>query len=340
MSDQALAPLNAAVAARAAGRVPTAAQLAFATKNRWSHGYDLSTWNSFGGSQNIEVYAAAALADWPFHAALARHWRAEGLFGTELGCDNRYYSSGVIEATLIGYRTQALLAVDAEDIRLAVRAYLAWLALAAIPVTRVRDELVTGAGTVIGTRPVAVRGKQAPMLTGLAVAPAGNRYHTGRGGAKTLTSDDAGSELLAAALGHSSAYAITEDEENLLHEVVFDGKAEAAREVSAWLFGTLAGWCWTLRRTTEGAETVFWAGSRGPNTNKPARAVGQVRLDGSYSGLQPAPRGSKGWAEGWVVTLEDGVYTASCASGTASLPALGGEELWRAEIDGPEVRFS
>jgi hypothetical protein len=340
MADNGLALLNAAGAARMAGREPTKEQLTFAKKYAWPHGHDFILWATRGDSENHSIYAALALADWLFFAALARWWREHGLFGSELGCDNRYYSSGVVEAMLFA-RLQLLkagAAADAEEIRLAVRAYLAWLALAAIPVTRMRDELHTGAGIITGARPAPRRGKGA-SLPGLSVAPAGNRFHGPASRAGGLTTDDAGSELLREAMDMPDSHALTLAEVDRLHLCVL-GSKEAAREVSAWLLGTLDGWRWTLRRTDQGAERVFWGGSRGPNPNKPARAVGQVLPDGTYRGLQPSLRNDPGWSAGWTVSEEGGVYAASCAGGSASLPKLGGEVLWTVEIEADRVVFS
>jgi hypothetical protein len=345
--DNGLAPLNAAVAARMAGRVVTASDLRFAAKYRWPHGLDLSTWATRGDSENHSVYAAAAFADWPFLAALARWWREHGLFGSEAGCDNRYYSSGVVEVMLFACREllKAGALDEAEAIRAAVRAHYAWLALASVPTTRVRDHLVTGAGIVTGTRPAPRRGKAA-SLPGLSVAPAGNRFHGPASRAWGLTTDDAGSEILWAAIQSPQKYALTETESIYLLDAVRGVKA-SAQEVSSWLFRTLAGWRWTLRRLVPdangeggGAERVFWAGDRGPNPNKPARAVGQVLPDGTYRGLQPSPRNDPGWSAGWTVSEESGLYTASCAGGSASLPKLGGETLWTVEIENGEVKFS
>lgn len=340
MADNGLALLNAAGAARMAGREPTKAQLAFARKYAWPDGHDLTLWATRGGSENHAPYAALALADWLFFAALARWWREHGLFGSELGCDNRYYSSGVAEAMIFA-RLQLLkagAAAEAEAIRLAIRAHLAWLALAAIQVTRMRDHLVTGAGVIFGVRPVPRRGKGA-SLPGLAVAPAGNRFHGTASRAGGLTTDDAGSEILWAAIQSPQKYALTETESIYLLDTVRGVKA-SAKEVSSWVFRTLDGWRWSLIRTDQGAERVFWGGSRGPNPNKPARAVGQVTPDGLYRGLQPSARGEKGWSAGWVVTEENWLYTAACAGGTASLPKLGGEPLWTVEIDADRVVFS
>jgi len=347
MADNGLAPLNAAVAARMAGRVPTPEQLRFAAKYRWPHGMDLSLWATGGGSENHPIYEAVTRADWPFLAALARWWSEYGLFGSEAGCDNRYYSSGVIEVMLLARREllKAGAAGEAEAIRLAVRAHLACLALAAIPSTRMRDELHTGSGVITGVRPAPKRGKGS-RLPGLAVAPAGNRFHGPGSRAGGLTTDDAGAELLAAALTDRETYGLELLEAATLTAVVhadggpaLESDRNAARVVSSWLYGTLAGWRLTLRRTDQGAERVFWAGNRGPNTNKPAQAVGQVRPSGLCRALRPASKNAPGWSEGWTVTEEGDVYTASCAGGTASLPKLGGETLWTVEIENGEVKF-
>jgi hypothetical protein len=356
MADDALAPLVRSVEARKAGRMPSPSDLAACQKARWKPGIDLSCWNGrrpgfercgFAGSQNIPVFGMTGLADWPWLAALARHWKAEGLFGLELGSDAQFYSGGIIDCMVLAMRELARAESgrlgDEESIRQAIRAYLAWSALAAVPVSRVRDELVTPAGVEKGTRKVGKKDR----LPGLAVAPAGNRYTAHRRGAG-LTSDDSGSATLAAALVNPGVFGLTDAERNLLAWVVRGGSPRgealkaAAKEVAAWLFGTIdqpaRRWRWTLRRTTEGAGRVFWGLS--PNPYKAARAVGQVTSDGTYWGLQPTVKAERAWSEGWTVTEEAGVYVASCKSGTASLPKLGGDVLWEVEIEGSEVRFS
>lgn len=302
------------------------------------------------GSQNLPVYERETKRDWRWFADLARLWRAEGLFGRELGSDSDFYYFGVLVAMERAHDAlrQAGRTQDAEDVRLGIRAAVAWDAMTAIA-TPLRRELANEMGRLR----VLVPGQRYPRRWAT-VAVAGNRHSTIEHSPKdVLSSDDSHSRALANAL---KAPGLLLPEEKALVLLSVNGDADAARQIAGWMFGTidLAGkgptpevrWRWRLRRTTEGAESVYF----GPwvNPHKPARSVAQITHDGILRTMRPTPEnvtnnmpgGGKFDASGYEVAIDGGQITARSKYGEATIPELGGAVLLQVDVCGSEITWT
>lgn len=346
MTNQALAPLSRAVEARRAGRMPDPEDLAACRKARWK-APDLRCWNGrrsdrpecgFFGSQNIPFYAETGLANWEWIAGICRLDREEGLFGHELGSPGAFYYGGIIGCKRLALR-ELLRAgrQEAEAVRRSIHASLAWDALTAVPTPRRQDVLNAG-GDLVRTENPAKPGK----LARATVAVAGNRWTVKARG--KLTSEDSHSVVLQAALEPktSAGFGLTETDRSLLERTV-DGDPAAAEVVAGWMFGTIdtpdKRWRWRLRRTRDGAESVFFG--PWPNPHKPCRTATQVTNGGTWTSMQPARKGvNRGWAGIYEVEISGGMIRATCAKGSAELPELGGEILWHVDVVGKDVRFT
>lgn len=338
-------PLIRAVEARQAGKEPAAADLAVCKRGGWK-AKDLSCWNGkrsdrphcgWNGSQNLPVLAMAGRGDWQWIASLARLGREEGNFGQEIGAPSSFYYSAMLGCYALAMRHLSTNSPEAaEDCRLAIRSALAWDAMTAVPTARIRDEVHYP--DEIKRAENLEKKRKSPT-----VAVSGNRWTPVERGA--LTSEDAHSDSLRAALARPGEFGLTERERQLVGLTV-NGDVDAAREVAGWMFGTIQNpdkeWRFRLRRTTEGAESVYgWETVSWPSPYKPARSVTQVRLDGTWIGAQPCPsRHVEAWANGYRVTIVNGIIRAECAAGAVEIPELGGEILWQVDVHGHSVRFS
>lgn len=342
-----LASINAAVSARWRGAEPTESELE-ACREQASQDTErqLHCWNGkrsdrpeckFVGSQNIPFYARCGIADWPWVAGVCRVEREEGNFGRENGSDSNYYYQGIVGAKHLAQRE--LLALgrndDAEDVRRAIRSNLSWDVIAAIPAPRLRD-VVNEAGEerTVEARKVKVQ---------ITVAVSGNRYTVKeRGGEARLSTDNSHSITLANEMARDDGLGLTPDEVATMQAAI-QGDVDAARTVAGFMFGTIqtpdTAWRWRLRRTTEGAESIYFGPF--PNPNKPIRTVGQAFLDCTYRTMKPSPRGvRKGFATDYQVNIENGMIVAHCKIGDASMPELGGNLLWQVDVEGSDVRFT
>lgn len=347
MAEGALEPLTRAVQARRNGREPTAPDLAACRKAAWKRP-DLRCWNGkrpdrpecdWPGSQNIPVWAAAGLADWDFFVALARLWRTEGVFGREIGSPGSFYYSGVLGCFLMAYRalTAQGRAGDAEEVRLAVRAALAWDAICCLPITRTHDEVRYGdpdGGVLVEATLPADRTK-GPQPPPYAVAFTGNRWSTK--GRALLTHEDAHSPMVEKALRGECE--LTPDEIGAF-EACIKGDAKAATVVSWMMYGTIdtpdTKWRFELTRTDLGVQSVFFGPY--PNPMKPLMTVAQVTHDGMWRGMRPSPERQVGnWAAGYRVEIANGVIRAECEAGYAEIPELGGGVLWQVRVEGSKV---
>jgi hypothetical protein len=318
------------------------------------------------GSTNTPMYASAALGRWADIAAACRLEQTEGLFGAELGAPSGFYYAGVLAVKLLALRElrRAGEIDQAADVALAIRAALAWDALVALPVGRLRDRVLIADEVDTSETP--------GWSDGLTVAVCGNRWTPHKRG--EATSEDAHSSILALAIDwqpratrgealrgalasvlgtkrylsttSAEAWGLTAEEKSLLCQVVA-GDVAAAREASGWIFGTKPArlpdhpdpWTFRLRRTSDGVEQIFFG--PWPNPNKPARAATQVFTDGTWLGLQPS-HDKDGPAKGYRVEVRDGQIVASSdqSGGEHSIPELGGELLWQVDVVGLDVTFT
>lgn len=320
----------------------------------------------YQGSQNIPTVVYSAAGNWRWLASLARLWEREGLFGSELGSPGQYYTS-VVYALAVSLRDSRAAAGNeaAEDVlRRALRAVWTWDALAALPVRRSRVEAVLGGvGRLEGT---GARGYQ-----GLTCAISGNRWNGNPRDMRWHQGHEEHGESLSLALDwkprrrpraiapedifHTLArarrwadsiapeiFSLLESERQALREVV-SGNVDAARQAALWLlpFGVRRHWGWTVTRTTEGIESIFWGPF--PNPNKPAHACTQLQTDGTWRTLRPAFSRNTNVAAGYAVELQDGQIVARVAPGSGeevSMPALGGEVLWEVDVRGDQITFN
>lgn len=349
MAEGALEPLTRAVQARRDGREPTPADLAACRKAAWKRP-DLRCWNGrrsdrpecdWPGSQNIPAWAAAGLGDWDFFVRLARLWREEGVFGREIGSPGSFYNSGVLGCFLLAYR--ALLALgriaDADEIRLAIRAALAWDVLTCLPVARTHDEMLYGdpdGGRLVKAE-LPARGK-GPKPPPYAAAFTGNRYSTK--GRAVLTSEDAHSPMVHRALRGECS--MTGDDISFFRSCI-NGDAFAASMVSSMMYGTIdtpdTKWKFELTRTDRGAQSIFFGPY--PNPMKPCLTVAQITHDGLWRGMRPSPERQIGnWASGYKVEVANGKIRAACEAGHAEIPELGGAVLWKVTVVGQQITFT
>lgn len=361
MGEGALEPINRAFRARISGRMPSARDLDVCRKHS---GQDLERqlqcWNGgvrriagrrvdcgHYGSGNIPWYAHVALNRVSHCGALCRVEEAEGIFGREIGSDAEYYYGGVFDAKRWAMRELASRGDEAAAavVRRVLRAALAWDAIAALPVARLLDVAIFA-----GDREGYTAEKDDPHVC---VAVSGNRYTPKVRKRRGLSTDNSHSLTLAEQLGLADARPglplVLSADEVRIATACLDGNVDAAREVASWMLGTIdfpavdevpdVRWRFRLRRTTEGAESV-WLGPW-PNPHKPSRTVGQVFHDGTMRSMSPAPNRGAKWGSGkYHVEISGGEINATCGTGEAVVAELGGEVLWQVDVVGQDVRFT
>ena len=316
--------------------------------------------HGYSGSANTIIMATCALGDYSLAARMCRYYRENGQGGIEYGSPG-FYHAGPTGALLVAL-CDAREANDDEGaaaIAGYLRAVFALDALSALPFGRWHDLVVSG-------RPEGYEETHTPGQPGPSVAVAGNRWTPEERG--IYTSENSHAELLgwaldlpgrqglgkgrgviAALLGArydqttpAMAWGLTEAERSTLARVVA-GDVNAARAAAAWVYGVRTArkaeaWGVQILRTTLGVQSVFlgpW-----PNPNKPARACTQITMEGEHVGLQPSFR-KLGAAAGYGVEIRDTeIWARTDQGGEHSIPALGGEMVWRLDIKGTDVRFS
>jgi hypothetical protein len=346
MSEGTLEPLTRAFDARKRGEQPAKADLAACMASRWKPGLDLQCWNGrrpdrpgcgWPGSQNIPVYAHAGLGDWPWIAALCRLEATEGDFGRERGAPTGFYYGGIMDVKCEALKH--LTGDDREAVRLAIRSSLAWDAICAVPSPITEDVTIHAGETERSqvTRPS--KGKVAAYTP----AVSGNRWterdHGQRG---DLLAENSHGGTLSNAVAHPERFGLSLRESEVIVDCI-DCIAHAGVEIASWMHGTIdtpdTRWRFRLRRTTLGAESIFFGPF--PSPYKPPCAASQVTLDGQRVIVKASPKGVQNHTvEGWEVAIEDGTIVARCSLGESRLPELGGEVLWEVEVEGGEVRFS
>jgi hypothetical protein len=331
--DGPLSILDEGIADREAGRQPSAEALAYARENAGPA--TLTQWNkSPGGSQNVGPMARAVMGDWRWLVQLALKWK-EGLFGREIGANSIDYVITVLRSLLVGRRL-ALVAgyyPGAEAIRIAVRAAIGYFALCSVPVPRRHSTWLSTDHRFPGTTATHPR-PESPTA-----AAAGMRWAIRRGG----KDGDAASVVIRGALADPQRWGLTHDEADLVARIVVEGDRSAAREIGrrvnegGWLFGTLPGWHFRARRTSEGVEVVN--DSEYPNGNtKMVCSVCIVRLDGTWVSVRAWPEGYQVIDDGeQIVTRSLGQHGQPAEPGEVTVQRLGGEELWRLDLHGSEI---
>ena len=367
MADGELKDFLEGMAARAAGRSVNPTRAVRDEADRLREILGRNEW-VFGpaGSKNIPIFGAAACGRYDDIAKVCEAERTQGLWGLEHGAPGLYYSE-VLAAKLLAYRDLPSSHRLRETVRRNIRAALAWDALIAFPVGRLKDEVVIAGG---------IKTAEPGLNDGITVGISGNRWTPEGGRNRNITSDDSHSAVLAWALDWQpratrapkqvkgtmagllgvkryaeptkpELWGLTAEERETLTATV-RGDAKAARTVAEqYLWGTKPiklpdhpdPWTFRLRRTSEGVESVFFG--PWPNPNKPARSVTQVKKDGTWLGLQPSRNKTKP-AEGYRVEVRDGrIYVSSAQSrGEHFLPELGGNLLWEVSVVGQKISFT
>jgi hypothetical protein len=337
------------------------------------NGGDFRCWNGcpFVGSQNIPVVAAAAAGDFQWVAGLARWERQEGLYGSEIGSPGFYYGA-VADAKMVALRDarRANRPDLASDIALALRAAWAYDSLVALetPRTSVWAELA-GEGPISGPG-------NAETYLGLTVAVAGNRWN-GRDGGDRWRVQDTHSTMLTWALDWSprrapehgvlrnprrgrgnvvaflagvddysapvppELFGLTSEEREILRRVV-RGDVAAARTAAGWLadFGVLRKWSFTLTRTAQGVQTIFWG--PWPNPNKPPHAATSVTTTGEWRTIRPSRWGRRNGQTvgGHEVHFEgDEIVASVWNTPPVRMPRLAGDLVWEVTLQGQKVTF-
>lgn len=335
-------------------------------RERWKRA-DLSTWNTFGGSQNIAPIAEAAAGDYKFFEELAELESEQGLMSKEIGSPGFYFSMPFVSkmAALRDAR-QAGDTAAANKIADNLKASLTFWSLVAVPGGR-----SASSGNFAGQAFSAPGNSN--MFTGVMVAAAGERFNAHLP-PSSLMGDDM-SVLLAWALDmprsaaalqgknllqqgewwHSivaeltgvgnytattppEAWGLTEDDREALRGIVegdtsdLDDALDTLREYGVW-----DSYIFRLRRTTEGVETVFF---RSANGNKPAHAATSITDDGAYKTMRPCFGNSSGANRGFTVWIEDGTIYANGDQARCRLvsqPELGGNVIYSVAIEGDSI---
>jgi hypothetical protein len=303
----------------------------------------MARWNRIGGgSLNIAPEARAVIGDWRWHVALARVWRAQGLFGREIGSNSVDYTGTVLHSDVwaMGAARAAGDNAGAEDIRIAVRAAIFYFALCSVNVPRRHSTWLSTDDRFPGDE-ADHPNPQAPTA-----AAAGMRWTVHRGG----HDGDAASGVLRGALDDPGWWGLTDAERYLLRRIVNDTDLSAVRRVAkhvdegGYLFGVIdtpeVRWHFRVRRTTEGIEVLN--DSQYPNGNtKQCCPVCIVRVaDGSWVSVRAWPNGWQVEDDGAnIVTRSLGNHDQPVKPGVVSIARLGGEPIYTLEIRGRDVEL-
>lgn len=358
MADSTLEPLQRAVAARRLGKIPSDSDLEVCRKYRWlvnkEPSLDLTCWNGnvytstcgHYGSLNWPVLAEAGLANWDWVVELCTLEQREGDFGVEHGSTSHFYYGAVFGAKVTTYHALRELGRDndAEVVHTSILSHLAWDALAAIPVPRMRDTVY------LPDRKIETITKRKD--TWLTVAVSGMRNTPIARG--QFSSQNSHSLVLANAIDDPASIGLSNEEQALLRLTVF-GDISAAREVSEWMIGVIDSpnrvWQWHLTRTTLGVQSHM-AGLSAPNPMKPCIAGTIVTANGEWLAIQTSHKVS-GWALGHRVWVEKGEIHAESRiqagkrdlvgrmvhTSMPTLESMGGKVLWAVDIIGKQVTF-